>query len=235
VPAEADLRGLISRAPARSDPALQIGPAASLGTIGLGDKVGLRLAAGGRQDRGLRAEADAVVRSQIAAHADLRNPEPEIAGPGELGEADGGQGRRAHHRDRRRLLAHQQRCPGPGQLGERAAEAEQGKGAAPAAGLLAAEEVHVQLTVERAAPELRHQADQREAGLPDGGGGGARRGIVAGSLGHGELRHVAVVDLLGGVEAVHQDEAVQAGLDVGTLPLGRGRGGPEQQQPRPSR
>ena len=35
--------------------------------------------------------------------------------------------------------------------------------------------------------------------------------------GHGELRDVAVVDVVGGVKGVHQDEAVHAGLDVGLL------------------
>ena len=103
------------------------------------------------------AEADAVVRSQIAAQADLRNPQPEIAGSGELGKPDGAPSEDGFTiRDGWRLLAHRtapQR--GQRQLGEGAAEPEQGKGAAAAARLLAAEEVNVQLAAERATPELR--------------------------------------------------------------------------------
>src|SRR2546426_8311036 len=95
--------------------------------------------AGRRSQHGhLLGETQSV--SLLQGCAELRQPQPQVARGGEIGEPHGGERARAPLRDEGRLLTEQQLGVRPGEDADGPAQPEQREGATPGGPLLAPEE-----------------------------------------------------------------------------------------------
>src|SRR6185437_14242697 len=103
---DGDLAGIVGGTPREPHPRLQVGATAPLGRVGLGVEEPLRRAGRRGQHGDLLGQPKGV--SLLQGGPELRQPQPQVAGGGEIRETDGGEGARAPLRDERRLLAEQE-------------------------------------------------------------------------------------------------------------------------------
>jgi hypothetical protein len=141
--------------------------------------------------------------SSAGPHANLRNPQPEIARGRESRNADARERQRIALGNERRFLSDEHLHVRPLHDTDGAPDSEHGEGAVAERRQLAAIEVEIELAGERSAQHLGVGQQGADARLAD------RRA----SAGHADgierrgCRHVAVVGERAIIEAVHQDRA----------------------------
>ena len=216
--AEAELALGVAVAPAEVHPAFHRGAAAALGVVGrVGEETGARRAGlEGRQRSALEADPEAAPHFERRAR--LGNPQPQVAGVGETGEAAAREAHGVERRDERRLLPQENAEVRPVDAHGGGADAQQRVDTAADA---AAVEVQLEVAAERPAQRARVRHGDAEPGLSRGA-----TDVAAGcAAGVGEQWHVAVVD--GGAVGVRVDEdqagqlhaIAQARADLGLVLL----------------